>query len=75
MTIFYHNRIPTVMLRNDLVQDIDRVRDEIKDLFYDLQKKYPNVIFSGTVTSESSKTTEGELVSSIIVTINTTHTD
>jgi hypothetical protein len=63
------------MLRNDLVQDIDRVRDEIKDLFYDLQKKYPNVIFSGTVTSESSKTTEGELVSSIIVTINTTHTD
>lgn len=63
------------MQRNDLVQDIDRVRDEIKDLFLGLQKKYPSVIFSGCVTNESSRTREGELVCSIAVTVSTTHTD
>lgn len=63
------------MAKYDLKTDIEQVRDEIKELFYNLHKRHSDVIFTGSISTESVRTKDGDLASSINVTISTTHSD
>ena len=62
------------MASHDLKRDIEQVRDEIKDLFFNLQQRHPDVKFAGSVNGNYIASDDGD-VAIFDVVVTTTHSD